>query len=126
MISACIITIAGLMSAIIIKKDKPEYAVLIIVFTGFCIALRVMGLMEVALEEIRQWEGVISDKIVYIKLLIKLIGITYLCEFAANLCKDSGYSALGSHIELLGKVSIMMAGFPMIKTLIDMLEEVMR
>ena len=121
MISVCILSLAGLLSAIIIRKDKPEFVIMIIILTGFCIALKIMGIMRGTIEEIKQWQNVLAENVVYIKLFIKLIGITYLCEFSANLCRDSGYSALGSHIELFGKISIMMAGLPMIKTMLEML-----
>lgn len=126
MLQVCIIAIAGLFAALIVKKDKPEYATLIILLTGFLIAMRVLGVIDAVLEEMEKWRGILSENVVYINLFIKLIGITYICEFAANLCRDLGYSALSNHIELFGKVTIMVAGFPVIKTMIEMLEEIMR
>lgn len=126
MLRICILAMAGLFAALIVKKDKPEYATLIIMLVGFLIAVRVLGVMEEIVQEINSWRVVLSDNVVYINFLLKLIGITYICEFAANLCRDSGYAALSSHIELFGKVTIMIAGFPVIRTMIEMLEEVMR
>ena len=126
MLQVCVLALAGLFAALIVKKDKPEYASLIILFTGFLIAVRVLGLMDAVLEEMDKWRSILSDNVVYINLLVRLIGITYICEFAANLCRDSGYSALSNHIELFGKVSIMVASFPVIKTMVEMLEEMMR
>ncbi|MCM1184356.1 MAG: stage III sporulation protein AD [Roseburia sp.] len=126
MLRICILAMAGLFAALIVKKDKPEYATLIIMLVGFLIAVRVLGVMEEVVREINGWRVVLSDNVVYINFLLKLIGITYICEFAANLCRDSGYAALSSHIELFGKVTIMIAGFPVIRTMIKMLEEVMR
>lgn len=79
-----------------------------------------------AVEELRNWESILGGNAAYISLLLKLIGITYICEFAANLCKDSGHSALSSHIELFGKIAIMVAGFPVIRIMINMLEGMMR
>lgn len=126
MLQVCILAIAGLFAALIVKKDKPEYATLIILFTGFLISMRVLGVLDAILKEMENWRDVLSENVVYINLFIKLIGITYICEFAANLCRDLGYSALSNHIELFGKVTIMAAGFPVIKTMIEMLEEIMR
>lgn len=126
MLQICILAMAGLFAALVIKKDKPEYATLIILLTGFLIAMQVLGIMDKIVEEINGWQGILRDNVLYINLLLKLIGITYICEFAANLCRDSGYSTLSNHIELFGKVTIMIAGFPVIKTMIEMLEEVMK
>ena len=43
----------------------------------------------------------------YIGLVVKMVGITYVSEFAANLCRDSGYSAIAGQIEMFAKPSIL-------------------
>ncbi len=126
MIQICVLAIAGLFAALIIKKDKPEFAVLIIMLVSFFIAIRILTVFGNAVEELESWESILGGNIAYISLLLKIIGITYVCDFAANLCKDSGYAALSNHIELFGKVAIMVAGFPIIRIMIDMLEGMMR
>ena len=126
MIQICLLAIAGLFAALIIKKDKPEFAVLIIMLVSFFIAIRILTILGNAVEELESWESILGGNIAYISLLLKIIGITYVCDFAANLCKDSGYAALSNHIELFGKVAIMVAGFPVIRIMIDMLEGMMR
>jgi stage III sporulation protein AD len=124
MFQVCVIAIAGVFASLIIKKDKPEYSTMIIMLIGFYIALRVMTMLGNLLDEIGKWQTLIGDNSVYVSLLMKLIGITYLCEFAANLCRDSGHMALGSHIELFGKVAVMVAGFPIVKIMVEMLEDI--
>ncbi len=125
MIQICVLAIAGLFAALIIKKDKPEFAVLIIMLVSFFIAIRILTVLGNAVEELESWESILGGNIAYISLLLKIIGITYVCDFAANLCKDSGYAALSNHIELFGKVAIMVAGFPIIRIMIDILEGMM-
>ena len=126
MIQICVLAKAGLFAALVIKKDRPEFATLIIMLVSFFIAIRVLTVLETAIGEFENWESILGGNIAYISLLLKIIGITYVCDFASNLCKDSGYSALSSHIELFGKVAIMVAGFPIIRIMIDMLEGMMR
>ena len=126
MIQICVLAVAGLFAALIIKKDKPEFASLIIILVSFFIAIRILAVLGNAVGELENWESILGGNISYISLLLKIIGITYVCDFAANLCKDSGYSALSNHIELFGKVAIMVAGFPIIRIMLDMLEGMMR
>ncbi|MBO5031422.1 MAG: stage III sporulation AC/AD family protein [Lachnospiraceae bacterium] len=126
MLQVCVLAAAGVFAALIIKKDKPEFAALIILLVSFLIAIRVLAILENALLEIESWQELIGENMNYMTLLFKLIGITYICDFAANLCKDSGYSSLSNHIEIFGKVAIMAAGFPVIRMMIDMLEGMMR
>ena len=126
MLQVCVVVAAGMFAAIIIRKDKPEYATLIILLVSFLIALRVIGVLDGMLEEIQGWSKLLKENVVYVNLLLKLIGITYICEFAANICKDAGYSTLSSHIELFGKIMIMMSGLPVMKTMLEMIEEMMQ
>lgn len=122
MLQICMLAAAGLFAALVIKKDKPEFATLIIAFVSVLIAVKVMGVLKDALSEIAGWQALLGENAVYLSMFLKLTGITYICEFAANLSKDAGYSALSSNIELFGKMAIMMAGFPAIRIMIDMLE----
>ncbi|MBD5470656.1 MAG: stage III sporulation protein AD [Lachnospiraceae bacterium] len=126
MLQICVLAIAGLFAALVVKKDKPEYASLIIMIVGFFIAIRVMLVIGGVVEELENFEKFISQNVTYLKLLLKLVGITYVCDFAASLSKDAGHSALANHIELFGKIAIMVAGLPVIKMMIEMLEEIMR
>ena len=126
MLQICVLAITGLFAAMIIKKDKPEYASLIIMIVGFFIAIRVMLVIGGVVEELEGFQTLISQNTMYLRLLLKLVGITYVCDFAASLSKDAGHSALANHIELFGKMAIMAAGLPVIKIMIEMLEEIMR
>ena len=55
----------------------------------------------------------------YFGILFKVIGITYLCEFCAGLCRDAGYQAIAAQVELFGKVTVLLAGMPVLLSLID-------
>ena len=121
MIWICVTASAGLFAALVLKKDKPEYALFVILLTSLLLALRVIGALEIVIEEIQHWNVLLGDKSQYVNLLLKLIGITYLCELAANLCKDAGYGTLSNHIELFGKITIMVSGLPVLKLMIEKL-----
>lgn len=124
MLQICVLAIAGLFAAIIVKKDKPEYASLIIMVVGFLIAIRVMIVIDGVVDELAEFEKLVRGNAAYLKLLFKLVGITYVCDFAASLSKDAGHSALANHIELFGKMAIMVAGLPVIKIMIEVLESI--
>lgn len=126
MIQICVMAAAGMFAAIVIRKDKPEYATLIILLVSFLIAIKVIGILDGILEEIQSWSLLLQENVVYVNMLLKLIGITYICEFAANICKDVGYSTLSSQVELFGKVMIMVSGLPVIKIMMEMIEGMLR
>lgn len=54
----------------------------------------------------------------YLGILMKVVGITYLCEFSAGMCKDAGFTAVADQIEILGKLSVLFAGLPILLAVI--------
>lgn len=48
-------------------------------------------------------------------ILLKSLGICFLCQFSSDACKDAGQSALASKVELAGKLMIVLIALPMIE-----------
>lgn len=67
----------------------------------------------------RQVQSYIKINSVYISALMKMIGITYIAEFASGICKDAGYGSLGSQIEIFGKLSILAVSMPILLALME-------
>ncbi len=57
----------------------------------------------------------------YIQMLLKIVGISYICEFSSDICKDSGYSALSNQIHIFGKLSILVISAPVFLKLFDVI-----
>ncbi|HBA46839.1 MAG TPA: stage III sporulation protein AD, partial [Lachnospiraceae bacterium] len=55
----------------------------------------------------------------YFSVLFKVVGITWICEFVAGVCRDSGFGAVASQVELFGKIAILFAGMPVFLALIE-------
>ena len=117
--------IAGVMLAIQFKSQKPEYghymglAVGILVF-GY--ALRQVAAVTTQLGKLRSYLGGAES---YLAVLLKVIGITYICEFSADICKDAGYQTVAGQIEVLGKLSVMFAGLPVLFAVIEQIQSFM-
>ena len=62
---------------------------------------------------------------VYIRILLRITGIAYICDFASCICKDAGYQAIASQIELLGKLTIVVMSLPVLQTLMSAITEFM-
>ena len=55
----------------------------------------------------------------YLIILLKIIGISYLVEFGAQVCRDAGEGAIASKVELAGKVMILVMAVPIIAFALD-------
>ena len=50
---------------------------------------------------------------------MKIIGITYIAEFSADICKDAGYGTLASQIGIFSKLSILAVSMPVLSALLQ-------
>ena len=54
----------------------------------------------------------------YVAVLLKMIGITYVAEFATGICKDAGYQTIASQIEIFAKLTILTFSMPVLEALL--------
>ena len=58
-------------------------------------------------------------------LLLRLCGIALVAEFASDICRDSGESALARRIETGTKIAVLAASLPMATELMDALSQLL-
>lgn len=119
MIKIAAIGVAAAVLAAWVKTVKTEYALWIILATGVFLGLSVIMKLETIVEELRFLQGYFAQYASYIKLLIKIIGITYLAEFSSDLCKDAGANTLAAQVELFGKLSVLVLCMPIMTSLLE-------
>lgn len=126
MIQMSILAMLGVWMAVLMKKDKPEISMMMILLVSFIISIRIFRILADLLQESAQWTALLGEYSEYMKILLRMIVVTYLCETASSLCKDQGYSTLGNHMELFGKITILVCGVPIIRELLSLLNEIIR
>ena len=122
MLEAAVIGIAGVLLALQIKQARPEYAVYLSVVTGVFLLIMAAQRLEVVVESVRLIQNSISIQSSYIQVLLKIIGITYISEFAADICRDAGYSAVAGQIGIFAKLSILAVSIPIVTALLETIQ----
>ncbi len=114
--------IAGVLLAVQFKSQKPEYGM----YIGFAIGILIFAFCLRQVEAVLLQFGRIRDYLggaeSYLSILLRVIGITYICEFSSGICKDAGYQSIAGQIEILGKLAVMFAGLPILFTVIEQIQ----
>lgn len=106
-----------------IKNLKSEYGQLLLLAVGvflFFFAYEYLKNIAGLLEELA---GQITIRKTYLLILLKMIGIAYVCEFASNLCKDAGCQTIATQVEMIGKLSMLFISTPIVTSLMEMIVE---
>ncbi len=121
MLKTALLGILTIVIAMAMKQGRAEFG-LFVSFTGsILIAWIAVQLLEGISGSLNRLERVLTVDMEYITLMIKMIGVTYLSEFASALCRDAGYSAVAGQIELVGKLTILTIGMPIVLALFEMM-----
>lgn len=121
MLRTALIGIMTVLIAMAMKQGKAEFATFVSFTGSLLIAWIAVQLLQGITGGFERLERLMSIDMEYIALLTKMIGVTYISEFASSLCRDAGYSAVAGQIELVGKLTILTMGMPVVLALFELM-----
>ena len=113
-------------AAILLKGTKPELSFAVTVTGVIVILLFIINSMQNVLgvfAKLAQISGVENGMI---KLIIKIVGVGYLTEFAAGVLNDFGSGAIADKVVLGGKIAILLLSLPVLEGLLEVTQGFLR
>ncbi|QXM06015.1 stage III sporulation protein AD [Crassaminicella indica] len=110
---------------ITLKNQRPEISLQISIVTGVIIFILVVTKLTSVLEMLNMLARKTDIDLVYISTIFKIVGIAYVSEFGAQVCRDAGEGAIASKIEFAGKLLIMVLAVPILIALLNLIIELM-
>lgn len=109
------IAAATALISLVLKQYRPEYTVILQI--GACagiLALVASNYSETAngIRELSVFSNGVSASF---KALLKVVGISLITQFASDLCRDSGQTALAGSVETAGKWIILLYSLPFLE-----------
>ena len=117
----CGLALCAVFACMIPGIKHTEYALAIRIVFGIVIFALAVSLFSPYMQLIEQLvEGSLLES--YYPFLLRAIGIAFLTEITATVCRDSGEESIAKNIELLAKAEILNLSLPLIKELIKISE----
>ena len=117
--------ISAVLLALILKSYRPEYIYYISIAVCICIFLLVATKLELIIGYAEKMQRMLRLDNAYMGMILKMIGVTYIADFASNICKDCGYQTIAGQIELFAKLSILVLGMPVILGFMETIGELL-
>ncbi len=105
----------------ILRPRVPQFAMLIGLVTGTILLIVIVQNMGTVVSTLNQLANAAHVDKGFISIILKIIGIAYIVEFAAQVARDAQEGALAGKIELAGKVGIVILAIPIITDVIQSL-----
>ena len=118
-LKAACIGIAGTFLALQFQNTRKEYGI----YLGIAVSIFLFLGMSRNLSVIRETLELVGSFVKIDAVMLKILGVTYLAEFAAAICKDAGYQTIAGQIEVFARLSILAIGMPILKALLLAIRE---
>ena len=125
MIQIALFAIAGMMLAVFVGNMRREIGIWIALVTGVIVFFYAIRKFEYMVDMFRTMTEYTGIKEEYIAVVLKMIGIAYISEFTATLCKDAGQHAISCQVDFFGKMSMVVVSLPVLQTLLETIGEMM-
>lgn len=118
-----VIAVTGVFFAVLIKQVHPEYSFAAALAVEAVILFFAVGKLGYLLESLQKMQSYLPIETTYIRLLLKMVGITFVGQFLAGICRDAGYAATASQIEIFGRLTVLALGTPIVSALLETIYE---
>ena len=111
--------VVAAMLVMAIREMAPQVSFYLSLFVAAILFLAVMQRVIGLLVPIERLAETANVNVVFFATVLKIIGIAYVAEFAAQIARDAGVVSIAGKIELLGKLSIIVLAVPIITAVVD-------
>ena len=108
-------------AAILLRGTKPELSFAVTIAGSVVILLFSIDLLSQTFDIFRQIGEKTGIDSSLIKLMVKIIAIGYLVEFAAGVVEDFGAKSVADKLIFAGKVIIFSVSLPVLQTLLSLI-----
>lgn len=124
LIAVAMISVIIVLMAIKIKDMDAGYGVLLSIAGGVMVMYFVISRFRQLADYLDRLTSYVTVNITYIDVILKMIGLAYVCQFSSDICKDAGYNAIASQVEMTGKLSLILLSMPVLMSVIDLVVKI--
>ncbi|MCD8196172.1 MAG: stage III sporulation protein AD [Lachnospiraceae bacterium] len=122
MVRVAMLGVVGVLLAQQLKSLRSEFAVYLCLGVSLLIFLSLTEQLALIMDTLQAIQDSLPLNVAYLQTLMKIIGITYIAEFASDLCKDAGYQTIAGQIQIFGKLTVLAVSMPILSALLEAIQ----
>ena len=121
MIKVVGIVLTALIINIVLKNYSKEFTFLINIVCTIIIFTLISKDLKGIVDRLTSISNEISVLLPYIKVMLKILGISMIAQLLSDLCRDNGENTLANQTELSEKIIILVTALPLFTTIMDIM-----
>lgn len=123
MVKIALIALAGMTLAMLVGSMRKDISIWITIVCAVIIFFYGISKFEYIVDMFYELTEYIGIQETYIKIILKMIGIAYLSEFIASICKDAGQNTIAGQVDFFGRISMIAVSLPVLRSLLETIGE---
>lgn len=123
---AALLGIAGVLLGLLFRGYREEYTLYLSLTAGVLILSLAGSQLKEVVETVRLLQDNLQIEDSYIRILMKMLLVTYVGQFAAAVCRDCNNTAVAGQIELFGRLTLAALGMPVFVALLQLITDVLK
>lgn len=117
--SICVLAVVTVIIILTLRSRNSEIALMLGISCSIIILLSMLSQVSLIINTLNSIIAASNININYIVILLKVIGICLITEFAVNTCKDAGSQSLAGNVSLAGKIMVTITALPLYSDILN-------
>lgn len=109
----------------LIRQERPALAVVLSLAFGAVVFLFVAGKLQMMVSVLTELTNRAQANYFFLGTVLKILGVAYIAEFGAAICRDAGEAAVAKKVEFGSKIIIALLALPIMIAILESLMEIM-
>ena len=115
MLTICGFCIASVLACKALENDSRQIKIVLTLVVAAVLLISTIGFVSQIISAVSSLFETANIDNMYLRIIFKSLGVTYLTQFASDYCKDCGENAISSQVLLAGRIAIVVISLPLFK-----------
>ena len=118
----CLLAILCALAVLLLRRVREEYATVLRVATAMLLGTALIPAAAAVFRYVRELSGLLPSAELYVQTLLKALGVAFLAQMCAGVCRDCGEAGIASWVEWIGKAQILLLSLPLMSEILGVVE----
>ena len=108
-----------------LSKQNKEITLLLTVCVCCMTAMTAVTFLKPVMDLVHQLQALGNLNSGMVQILFKVVGIGFVSEIAAMICKDAGNASMGKALQMLSGAVILWLSIPVFQSLLELIQQIL-
>lgn len=110
---------------LLLRKERPELALGAALVAGLMLFFLILPRLSSVISVFGDLATESGLEPLYFGIILKVLAISYVGDFASAICRDAGEEIMASRVEMAGKVLILVSALPIVQEVLNVIRSLL-